>query len=123
MAGLTTTVTVDGKEVTFRASAEILRMYRFKFRRDVLIDMRRIGQDMQRKKKTGADIPIESLTIFENIAYIMAKHGDKDAVPDKAARYYERERNRRCRRTIRFATLSWLTWACASRECSPTSLT
>ena len=59
-----------------RASAEILRMYRFKFRRDVLIDMRRIGQDMQRKKKTGADIPMESLTIFENIA------GNKDAVPD-----------------------------------------
>lgn len=82
MAGLTTTVTVDGKEVTFRASAEILRMYRFKFRRDVLIDMQRIGQDMQRKKKTGADIPIESLTIFENIAYIMAKHGSKDAVPN-----------------------------------------
>lgn len=82
MAGLTTTVTVDGKEVTFRASAEILRMYRFKFRRDVLIDMRRIGQDMQRKKKTGADIPMESLTIFENIAYIMAKHGNKDAVPN-----------------------------------------
>ena len=75
MAGLTTTVTVDGKEVTFRASAEILRMYRFKFRRDVLMDM-------QRKKKTGADIPIESLTIFENIAYIMAKHGGKDAVPN-----------------------------------------
>ena len=53
MAGLTTTVTVDGKEVPFRASAEILRMYRFKFRRDVLIDMQHIGQDMQRKKRLG----------------------------------------------------------------------
>ena len=36
------TITVDGKEVTFRASAAIPRMYRMKFRRDIMQDMREI---------------------------------------------------------------------------------
>lgn len=81
---ITTTITVDGKEVTLRASAAVPRLYRIKFRRDIVIDMKRITEDMEKKKKkkNGFDLPMETITIFENVAYIMAKHGDKDHVPD-----------------------------------------
>lgn len=79
---ITTTITVDGKEVTLRASAAVPRLYRIKFRRDILLDMQAVARAMEDKDKTGQDLPLEALELFENMAYIMAKHGDKDAVPD-----------------------------------------
>ena len=79
---ITTTITVDGKEVTLRASAAVPRLYRIKFRRDIILDMQAVARAMEDKDKTGQDLPLEALELFENMAYIMAKHGDKDAVPD-----------------------------------------
>lgn len=79
---ITTTITVDGKEVTLRASAAVPRLYRIKFRRDIILDMQAVARAMENKDKTGQDLPLEALELFENMAYIMAKHGDKDAVPD-----------------------------------------
>lgn len=87
------TVKVDGREVRFRASAAIPRMYRLKFRRDILQDMDTIQKEIQkseeeRKKKTtageqdpGSTIPMEALTLFENMAFLMARHADPDGVP------------------------------------------
>lgn len=79
---ITTTITVDGKEVTLRASAAVPRLYRIKFRRDIILDMQAVARAMEDKDQTGQDLPLEALELFENMAYIMAKHGDKDAVPD-----------------------------------------
>lgn len=79
---ITTTITVDGKEVTLRASAAVPRLYRIKFRRDIILDMQAVARAMEDKDKTGQDLPMEALELFENMAYIMAKHGDQDAVPD-----------------------------------------
>ena len=45
---ITTTITVDGKEVTLRASAAVPRLYRIKFRRDMVIDMKRITEDKEK---------------------------------------------------------------------------
>lgn len=89
MAGLTTTVTVDGKEVTFRASAAVPRLYRIKFRRDIILDMQAVARAVDDKDQTGQDLPLEALELFENMAYIMAKHGDKDAVPDSPDEWLE----------------------------------
>ncbi len=89
MAGLTTTVTVDGKEVTLRASAAVPRLYRIKFRRDIIVDMQAVARAVEDKDQTGQDIPLEALELFENMAYIMAKHGDKDAVPDSPDEWLE----------------------------------
>lgn len=89
MAGLTTTVTVDGKEVTLRASAAVPRLYRIKFRRDIIVDMQAVARAMEDNNKTGQDLPMEALELFENMAYIMAKHGDKDAVPDSPDEWLE----------------------------------
>lgn len=89
MAGLTTTVTVDGKEVTLRASAAVPRLYRIKFRRDIILDMQAVARAMEDKDQTGQDLPLEALELFENMAYIMAKHGDKDHVPDSPDAWLE----------------------------------
>lgn len=86
---ITTTITVDGKEVTLRASAAVPRLYRIKFRRDIIVDMQAVARAMEDKDKTGQDLPPEALELFENMAYIMAKHGDKDAVPDSPDEWLE----------------------------------
>ena len=86
---ITTTITVDGKEVTLRASAAVPRLYRIKFRRDIILDMQEVARAMEDKDKTGQDLPLEALELFENMAYIMAKHGDKDAVPDSPDEWLE----------------------------------
>ena len=86
---ITTTITVDGKEITLRASAAVPRLYRIKFRRDIIVDMQAVARAVEDKDQTGQDIPLEALELFENMAYIMAKHGDKDAVPDSPDEWLE----------------------------------
>lgn len=86
---ITTTITVDGKEVTLRASAAVPRLYRIKFRRDIIVDMQAVARAVEDKDQTGQDLPLEALELFENMAYIMAKHGDKDAVPDSPDEWLE----------------------------------
>ena len=70
------TVQVSGKEVTFRSSAAIPRLYRMKFRRDIFKDLNKLEQSYQQKDETGTEFQIEDLEIFENVAYIMALHAD-----------------------------------------------
>lgn len=84
-----TTVTIDGREVRFRATAAVPRLYRIKFRRDIIQDFKLISDELNKAKPASPDggkpqisyIPPEILETFENMAYIMAKHADKDAVP------------------------------------------
>ena len=92
------TVTIDGREVKLRASASIPRLYRIKFRRDIMQDMVTIQKAVEKASgaaagassealKAGEDqcpaggdgpscIPLECLEMFENVAYLMAKHAD-----------------------------------------------
>lgn len=82
------TVTIDGKAVTFRATAAVPRLYRIKFHRDLIQDMKIIADAVKTsesaKRENGevstSSIPMEALTMFENMAYIMAKHGDPSIV-------------------------------------------
>ena len=75
-----------GQQIPMRASALVPRLYRFKFGRDMMSDMRALQKSMENvleAKKAGddtADLTLDDLTIFENVAYIMAKHADP-AVP------------------------------------------
>lgn len=74
------TVVIDGKEVEFKASAAVPRIYRMKFRRDLFVDLQKVAKSVDKKgKKQGkeeSEIPIEDLEMFENIAYVMARHAD-----------------------------------------------
>lgn len=84
-------INIGGKNVKMRASALIPRMYRFKFGRDILRDMTslkkafkkrsEIPEDATDEQKEEAALSEMDLTIFENVAYIMAKHADP-AIPD-----------------------------------------
>ena len=79
-SGMVRTITVDGKPVTFRASAAIPRMYRMKFRRDIMQDIRDI--DRATKKAGEESISPKLLEAFENMAFLMAKHASPTEVPD-----------------------------------------
>ena len=70
------TVTICGKEVAFRASATIPRLYRIKLRRDIFKDLSKLEKSVKDKKGGGTELEIEDLEIFENVAYIMAFHAD-----------------------------------------------
>lgn len=68
-------IEIDGKLVPFKASAAVPRLYRSKFRRDIFKDLMKLGKAI--KKEDGEeDLSNTDLEMFENVAYIMAKHAD-----------------------------------------------
>lgn len=79
---ITKTVQIDGKDVTFRASAAIPRMYRIRFRRDIYQDMAQLTREVDANDPNKSEIALDNLEMFENIAYLMAKHADPDNVPN-----------------------------------------
>ena len=72
-------ILIDGKNVLFKASAAVPRLYRLKFQRDIFKDFTALEQSVQ---ENTSGITIDSLELFENIAYIMAKHADPNGVPE-----------------------------------------
>ena len=70
------TVNINGKEVSFRSSATIPRLYRLKFRRDIFKDLARLEKSYKKREDGEDELEIEDLEIFENVAYIMALHAD-----------------------------------------------
>ena len=78
---LVKTVKVGEKEVTFKSSAAIPRMYRIKFKRDIFKDLTKLEKSYKDKDDGTKELEIEDLEIFENVAYIMALHADK-SIPD-----------------------------------------
>ncbi len=69
------TINICGKEVTFRSSATIPRLYRIKFKRDIFKDLTKLEKAYSKKTKDD-ELEIDDLEIFENVAYIMAFHAD-----------------------------------------------
>lgn len=67
-------IEIDGKEVKFRATASIPRLYRIKFGRDIMQDMKSIQQAIEKSEKGEEPIPPKMLEVFENVSYLMAKH-------------------------------------------------
>lgn len=74
-------IEIDGRQVPFRASAAIPRIYRLKFRRDIYKDLKSLEKSIGDGNEESSDLDMFSLDMFENIAYIMAKHADP-AIPD-----------------------------------------
>lgn len=78
---MTQKVEIDGREVPFRASAAIPRIYRMKFQRDIYKDLSALEKAIGKENEGSSNLDLFSLEMFENIAYIMAKHADP-AIPD-----------------------------------------
>ncbi len=79
--GMTRTIEIDGKEVAFKASAAIPRIYRLKFQRDIYKDISLLEKSIGDSDQDNSNLDSFSLEMFENIAYIMAKHADAN-IPD-----------------------------------------
>lgn len=73
------TIKIDGKDVKFKATAGTIRQYRTKFGRDLLMDFQKLQKEMEK----GSDLTADSLNIFENLAFVMAKQADS-TIPDTA---------------------------------------
>ena len=79
-------IKIGNQEVKMRASALIPRLYRFKFKRDIIKDMTQLKKaynkamslpdDATEEEKEDAQLSVLELTMFENVAYVMAKSAD-----------------------------------------------
>ena len=63
-------ITIDGIDVPFKASAAVPRLYRLKFRRDIYQDFAALQKSVGENTEESSELDIESLEVFENIAYI-----------------------------------------------------
>lgn len=69
-------IEIDGQEVAFKASAAIPRIYRLKFQRDIYRDLHLLEKSIGNQDEKESNLDLFSLEMFENIAFIMAKHAD-----------------------------------------------
>lgn len=69
------TLIIDGKEVSFKATASTTIRYRKKFGCDLIKDLNKL------KEINGNEISSEVLEIFAKFAYIMAKQAD-ETIPE-----------------------------------------
>ncbi len=74
-------IEIDGRDVAFKASAAIPRIYRLKFQRDIYRDLRALEKSIGDGKAEESNLDLFSLEMFENIAFVMAKHAEP-SIPD-----------------------------------------
>ena len=74
-------IEIDGKQVPFKASAAIPRIYRMKFQRDIYKDLKALEKSVGDNREENSNLDMFSLEMFENIAFVMAKHADP-AIPN-----------------------------------------
>ena len=78
---MTRTIEIDGKPVAFRASAAIPRIYRMRFHRDIYKDFAALERAVGEGDERDSHLDMFSLELFENIAFVMARHADP-SIPD-----------------------------------------
>ena len=71
-------VTIDGKEVKFRATARTPRLYRAIIGRDMISDMNRLRKAFDPNNAEDSNLDAINLQIFEDAAYIMALHANPE---------------------------------------------
>ena len=86
---LVKTIEIDGQRVPFKASAAIPRIYRIRFQRDIYKDLSELEKAVGKGNPEDSNLDLFSLELFENIAYIMAKHADPQNVPDNPDEWLE----------------------------------
>ena len=79
-------ITIDGREVGFRATALTPRLYRHKIGRDIIQDLNSLRKayakaanlpdDAAEEEKREAQLSVLDLEIFENAAWVMARQYD-----------------------------------------------
>ncbi len=82
-------VNIGTQEVTFRSSAALPHMYRRKFHRDIFVDMANLQKNMRKNEDGSSALDIDSLEMFENLAWCFARHADPE-VPEDVEEWLER---------------------------------
>jgi hypothetical protein len=72
------TLTIDDKPVRFKCTAGTVRVYRQLFQRDLFSDIQKLEKMRQKDDESISD---EALSVFERIAYTMARQAD-DTIPE-----------------------------------------
>ena len=65
------TILVGGKEVKFRATAAVPRLYRIRFGRDIMQDMLDLSKSLKKAKDGTMQFSRMDLETFESCAYII----------------------------------------------------
>lgn len=78
---ITKQIEIDGRQVKFKASAALPRVYRLKFGRDIFEDISKLQTATDGGSPEASALSPEVLNLFEDVAYTMAKHAD-ESVPD-----------------------------------------
>lgn len=86
---MTKDINVGSAVVPMKATAAVPRLYRIKFRRDIMQDMQKLQDSAKKVNESGEDFQIADLEIFENVSYIMAKHADS-SVPGSVEEWLDR---------------------------------
>ena len=74
-------IEVGNQTIPMRASALIPRLYRVKFGRDIIRDLQTLQTNLsETKDDPDASLTAADLTVFEDVAWLLAKHADP-AVP------------------------------------------
>ena len=80
------TITIDGKDITFRATGRTPRLYRAWVGRDMIKDMNQLSNAYNKalntkNSKDKHELSDVDLTIFEDSAWVMARQADM-TLPD-----------------------------------------
>ncbi|HJI06910.1 MAG TPA: hypothetical protein OIM12_08695 [Faecalibacterium prausnitzii] len=86
---VTKKIKIDGKEVTFKASAAVPRLYRIKFGRDIYKDLRQLEKSVGENDEDNSNLDLFSLEMFEDLAWLMARHADPAKVPDSPEEFLD----------------------------------
>lgn len=81
-------VKIGEQDVKFRSSAALPHIYRRKFHRDIFVDMDHLRKNAIKTPTGETQMDIESLEMFENLAWCLAKHADPE-VPDDVEEWLE----------------------------------
>ena len=85
---ITKSIEIDGRQVPFKASAAVPRIYRLKFGRDIFSDIDKLVDATQGGDAAESTLDVETLTIFEDVAYTMAKYADP-SVPETSEEWLD----------------------------------
>ena len=72
---------ISGKQVKMAATAGLVRRYRNQFQRDFILDLKNLQTAAINKQDKGEEFAVETLEIFENMSWCMAKAAD-NSIPD-----------------------------------------
>lgn len=76
---------MNGKDVAFKTSAAIPRIYRIKFYRDIYKDLRTLEKAVSDGNEESSNLDVFSLEKFENITYVKTKYADP-SIPDSSGK-------------------------------------